>query len=196
MNEAPQDIQLDREDVILMVIEANERLHGRASLSGITRLEKLVYLLEQETDFEGVGSFFPFFAHNFGPFSKEVYEAVDFLAGCNLLEVREKAYGSPYASAGEAGLAEVIADDEAEEVVVEVESNIKEKEFKLTEEGRIVARKMRDAVARKRPSDVEQLDSIVHKYGAWPLRQIIRYVYRRYPLMTVNSIHPEADRLR
>jgi hypothetical protein len=190
MNEVPQDIQLDREDVILMVIEANERLHGRAFLSGITRLEKLVYLLEQETDFEGVGRFFPFFAHNFGPFSKEVYEAVDFLVGCDLLEVREKAYGSAYASADEAGLAEAIADDEAGDV------EVKEKEFKLTDQGRTVARKMREAVARRRPSDVDELDTIVLRYGAWPLRQIIRYVYRRYPKMTVNSIHPEADRLR
>lgn len=154
----------------------------------VTVLEKLVYLLEQETNFEGVGRFFPFFAHNFGPFSKEVYEAVDFLEGCNLLEVREKAYGSSYASADEVGLSTAIADDEEGKV------EVKEKEFRLTDDGRVVARKMRDAVAERRPSDGAELDKIVLKYGAWPLRQIIRYVYRQYPDMTVNSIHPEAQR--
>lgn len=188
MNDSHTDIQLDGEDVILMLVEANERLHSRSYLSGITRLEKLVYLLENETDFEGVGRFFPFYAHNFGPFSKEVYEAVDFLEGCNLLEVREKSYGSPYAAADEAGLSFAIDDGD------ERQAEVKEKEFRLTGDGRIVAEKMRDAVHSKRPRDIEQLDEIVLKYGTWPLRQIIRYVYRRFPDMTVNSIHPEAER--
>jgi hypothetical protein len=189
MSETHVDIQLDREDVILMLVEANERIHRRAFLSGVTRLEKLVYLLEQETRFEGIARFFPFVAHNFGPFSKEVYEAVDFLEGCGLLEVREKSYGSAYAAADEAGLASEIGDDEDD---VEV----KEKEFRLTDNGRVVARKMREAVQARRPSDVKELDGIVLKYGAWQLRQLIRYVYRQYPGMTVNSIHPEAQRVQ
>lgn len=190
MSETQFDVQLDGEDIILMIVEANKRIHGRTYLSGITRLEKLVYLLERETDFEGVGRFFPFHAHNFGPFSKEVYEAVDFLEGCNLLEVREKAYGSPYTSADEADLSAEIGDDEGGQ------REVKEKEFRLTCDGNTVASKLRGAVARRRPEDVDLLDKIVLKYGAWPLRQIIRYVYRQYPKMTVNSIHPEAQRIR
>lgn len=189
MSDSYRDVQLDGEDVILMLVEANERLHGRKYLSGITRLEKLVYLLEKETRFEAVGRFFPFFAHNFGPFSKEVLEAVDFLEGCTLLEVREKAYGTLYAAADEDELSTEITDD------AEGQVEVKEREFRLTDNGRIVAQKMRQAVAARRPTDVKELDELVLKYGAWPLRQIIRYVYRQYPEMTVKSIHPEAQRM-
>src|SRR5205085_8381093 len=108
-------IQLDREDVILLMLEANERILRKDALSGITRLEKLLFLLERETDFEGIATFFEFEAHNFGPFSKEVYEAVEFLLGCDLIEVCDKTYSSVYSNSDEAKLlSEISEGDEAE----------------------------------------------------------------------------------
>src|SRR5438132_13163686 len=92
------DFQLDREDIVLLLLDANKRVLKKDTISGTTRLEKLLFLLEKETDFEGVARFFPFEAHNFGPFSKDVYEAVEFLEGCGLIEVGEKAYSSLYAN--------------------------------------------------------------------------------------------------
>jgi uncharacterized protein YwgA len=186
-----ESIQLDPEDIILLMVEANERLLGKVWLSGITRLEKLLFLLEQETKFEGIGDFFRFEPHNFGPFSREVYEAVEFLSSCELIEVREKAYPSLYSSSDEAKLLSEISETDTSENVIE-ESQVTEKQFSLTENGRKVAQIMRDAVARRRPSDVEELDGIVRRYGTWPLNQLIRYVYRQHPEMIVKSIHPEA----
>jgi uncharacterized protein len=184
-------IQLDREDVVLLILEASERILGREWFSGITRLEKLLYLLECETDFEGIGNFFHFEAHNFGPFSKEVYEAIEFLLSCELIEVHEKAFTSVYSSSDEAKLlAETSDDDVSDEYGTE--SEVTEKQFKLTPNGRKVAGIMRDAIKRRRPSDVEAIDEIVRKYGTRPLTQLIRYVYRQYPAMTVKSVHPEA----
>ncbi len=182
------DIDLDSEDFILLLLEANERLLGKDAVSGITRLEKLLFLLKNETDFEGIARFFVFEPHNFGPFSKEVYEAVDFLEGCELIQVREKIYTSLYARSNEAKLSTEISDED---------ENIQatEKVFSLTENGRIVARKLREAIAAKRPQDIKALDGIVLRYAGWPLNQLIRYVYRKYPEMTVKSVHPEAKRL-
>jgi uncharacterized protein len=177
-----ESIQLDREDVILLILEASERILGRNWFSGITRLEKLLYLLERETGFEGIGDFFRFEAHNFGPFSKEVYEAIEFLVSCELIEVREKAFTSVYSSSDEAKLLAETSD----------ESEVTEKQFQLTPNGRKVAGIMRSAVKQRRPTDVEAIDEIVRKYGTRPLTQLIRYVYRQYPAMTVKSIHPEA----
>lgn len=188
-------IQLDREDVVLLILEASERILGRDWFSGITRLEKLLYLLECETDFEGIGNFFRFEAHNFGPFSKEVYEAIDFLLSCELIDVRDKAFTSVYSSSDEAKLLAETSD------VVDMpdeygsESEVTEKQFQLTPNGRKVAGIMRDAIKRRRPSDVEAIDEIVRKYGTRPLTQLIRYVYRKYPAMTVKSIHPEAQNI-
>ena len=189
-------IQLDREDIVLLIFEANERLFRRESFNGITRLEKILYLLTRETSFEGVADFYPFKAHNFGPFSKEVYEAVDFLSSCDLITVREKSYASYYAEVGEASLREEIdasvdGDDDGQP-----SSAATEKVFSLTGEGRKVAQIMREAVSRRRPTDIVELDRVMLRFANMPLTQLIRYVYGRYPESTVNSIHPEAQRVR
>lgn len=187
-----EDIQLDPEDIVLLVLEANERLLKKPSLNGITRLEKLLFLLERETEFEGIGSFFIFEPNNFGPFSKDVYGAIDFLDACELISTREKSYSSPYSSADEWKLlAEITESDDPE-----TPERVKERQFLLTENGRKVARIIRDAINRRKPSDIEDLDTVIRKYGTMPLNQLIRYVYRQYPGMTVKSIHPEAQRIR
>lgn len=190
-----ENIELDREDVILLILEANERVLRRSWLNGITRLEKLLFLLERETDFEGVGEFFCFEAHNFGPFSKEVYEAVEFLSNCELIEVIEKSYPSVYSSSDESKLLSEICESDVPEDD-QAEPQVTEKQFGLTANGKKVAEIMRQAVKRKRPQDVEQLDDLVRRHGTRPLNQLIRYVYRQHPDMTFNSIHPEAKRVR
>jgi len=191
-NEELVHIQLDSEDVVLLLLEANERLLGKDVLSGITRVEKLIFLLREETGFEGVASFFTFKPHNFGPFSKEVYEAIDFLESCELIEVREKSYPCFYATFGEAQLEAEISEGEGDGGGEEVGPGATEKIFSLTGDGRKVAKMLRRAVKLRREADVQDLDNMVIRYGNIPLSQLIRYVYRRYPKMTEKSIHPEA----
>ena len=182
-----EQIELDREDVILLILEANERLLRRKSLNGITRLEKLLFLLERETDFEGVAEFV-FVPYHFGPFSKEVFEAIEFLDACELINVQEKTYTSLYSNSNERKLTSEISDGAEED-----EMPVTERQFALTEDGRKVAGIMRNAVRKRRPSDVEELDRIVRQYGTRPLNHLIRYVYRQYPDMTEKSIHSEAQ---
>jgi uncharacterized protein len=189
MNAMPVPFQIDAEDVVLLLLEANERVLGRGELAGITRLEKLLFLLEKETRFEGIALLFVFKAHNFGPFSKEVYEAVDFLESCRLVGVREKAHTTIYTRLDEAKLLSEISEleEDPEEAGI-----VKERIFALTEDGRKVATKIRSMVRRE---DAEAVDKIIQRYGLLPLSQLIRYVYHQYKDMTVNSIHPEAARV-
>ncbi len=60
------NIKIDREDIILLILEAYKRLLGKEYLSGVTSLEKLLFLLNKETDFEGIVSFFVFKPYGFG----------------------------------------------------------------------------------------------------------------------------------
>lgn len=186
-----EKIQLDREDIILLILQANERLIGKEWFSGITRLEKLVFLLEKESTFRGIGDFFQFEAHNFGPFSKEVYEAIEFLASCELIEVRDKAFPSLYSSSDEAKLLSEISDDAPDEN--SRDNQVTEKRFRLSDDGRKVADEIRKSLPA---SDIKELEGIVRRYGTRPLNLLIRYVYRQHPEMTVRSIHPEASNVR
>jgi uncharacterized protein YwgA len=189
-------VQLDREDIVLLVLDANERLFRKQTFNGVTRLEKILYLLSKETSFEVIADFYGFKAHNFGPFSKEVYEAVDFLSSCGLIEVRDKSYQSYYAGVGEASLREEIDASSEGDNDDQLTVTATEKLFSLTNDGRKVAQIMRKAVVQRRPTDIEELDRIMIRYANLPLNQLIRYVYGRFPEMTGNSIHPEAERLR
>lgn len=182
-----EEFTFDPEDVILLLLDANERLFGNKYLNGITRLEKLVFLLERETTFDMAG-FFDFKAYNFGPFSKEVYEGIDFLENMDLLESNDRPYTSFYSTSGEAKLDQLISDS-ADDFS---DSEVTEKLFSLTESGKMVAQKLRELKEKTHPSDLEQLESILKKYGKLSLHQIIKYVYSQYPEMAEESIHPIA----
>ena len=189
----PNEIQIDPEDIILLLLEANHKLLGKEELSGITRLEKILFLLQKETSFEKVASFYNFMPLNFGPFSKEVYEAIEFLEGCELIQVRDRVHSSYYANVGEILLLQEISEGEVTEATTGDDAGVTEKLFSLTKDGHTVAQKLREAIEKRRPKDIEELYGIIRRYGNLPLNQLIRYVYRRYPEMTVKSVHPEAN---
>jgi len=57
--------------------------------NGITRLEKLLFLVEKETDLAAeVDETFPFEPYHYGPYSQQVYDAVDMLESLQLLGER------------------------------------------------------------------------------------------------------------
>jgi hypothetical protein len=189
------EIQLDPEDIVLLLLEANETLLGKYAVGGVTRLEKLLFLLQKETNFEKMDSFYEFTAHNYGPFSKEVYEALDFLEGFELIQVKERVHSSYYTNVGEILLLQAISEEEVSETTTINSEGITEKLFLLTESGHKVAQKLRQTIEKRRPKDIEELNGIIRRYGKLPLNQLIRYVYHKYPEMTVKSIHPEANKV-
>ncbi|MFI4892361.1 MAG: hypothetical protein ACIAQ0_02835 [Phycisphaerales bacterium JB058] len=172
------EVQLDAEDVILLILEGNERLLGKRQLQGITRLEKLVFLLQRETDFEGIATLFVFKPYLFGPFSEEVQLAVNFLEGIHLIEV----------SVADLERSESELD---EDFLTDVGERRVEYRYELTDKGRRVAAMWRSSLPR---SDLDAIDTVVRRYGTMRLSQLIRYVYRKYPKTTSKSIHPEARR--
>ena len=195
MSEEVAELEVDREDVILLLLEANQKILGKEAIAGVTRLEKLLFLLQKESGFDRMDSLYQFTAHNFGPFSKEVYEALDFLEGFELIEVRERMHPSYYANVGEILLLQEISEGEFDEVNTGNTIAVREKLVCLTQKGREVAQKLRQAIQERRPRDVEELEGIIRRYGKLPLNHLIRYVYRKYPKMTEKSIHPEARRV-
>lgn len=180
--------EIDREDIVLLLLDANRRLSGQDAFKGITRLEKLIFLLAMEKGLSPANRLFGFKAYKFGPFSKDVYEATEFLSGLDFLKVDERPLVSYYATTEEELLADETSQDD-ESVVVDAHEKI----FTLTESGKTVATKLRELWQKEHPDDLKKIEDIVRGYAALPLNQIIRYVYRRYPAMAAKSVHPEAQ---
>jgi len=185
--------EIDREDVLLLIFDAYERLFHKAAFNGVTRLEKLVFLLAEEAGLKDIGQMFAFRAYKFGPYSKGVYDAADFLQSADLVDVEVKPYYSYYLAEEEKELHRDIDTDDDESG--EPTPSGHEKLFTLTKNGKTLAGKLRSIWENEYPQTLVKIDQIVSRYGSLPLNQIIRYVYRRYHKMAENSIHPEAGRL-
>lgn len=164
--------ELDVDDAIVLILGA----HPESKLRGITRLEKLLFLLEKETN---VGSRMTedpeFEAYNFGPFSKKVYQAIDTLVAAGLVS-------------DSARLSSTV-DDSREEIEYigggSALTPYSTRDFSLTPLGREYFR----ALGREYPEWVlADAASTRDRFEAWPLRQLVTYVYRQYPDYAENSL--------
>ena len=75
-------------DIVLMLLGA-PTIHNNAQgrVNGITRLEKLLFLASEEEDIQrSVKEPLIFVAYHYGPYSRDVYEAVEILQKAQLLE--------------------------------------------------------------------------------------------------------------
>ena len=58
-------------------------------IKGKTRFQKLAFIAEQRLEKEGISPL-DFIPYNYGPFSKDLYDALDYLEEEGLVEVKEK----------------------------------------------------------------------------------------------------------
>ena len=166
---------LEVDDIIILLLGApssNPMLVGK--LKGVTRLEKLMFLVERETSInEIIEEGMDFTAHNFGPFSAKIYQMLDILAAAQLIEDSSK-------------LSDSMEDSwEASEVIGEPIDSFATRDFELTERGN----RYYQALIAELPKAVEsELTEIKDRFANLPLRQLVRYVYQKYPDYTENSI--------
>jgi uncharacterized protein len=174
MDERALPVEVD-DAIVLLLGAPSESLALRGRIEGITRLEKLIFLLENETDLqELLDETAGFEAHNFGPFSSKIYQAVDTLTAAGLVE-------------DSAELASSSEDSwESEEVVgTRPADPYATRNFTLTERGR----RYYEALVNELPQSTQKmLTDFKARFGALPLRQLIRYVYKKYPAFTHKSV--------
>lgn len=168
-----RELPFEVDDAIIFLLGVESRvpsLVGR--LEGITRLEKLIFLLQNESQIGDLLDEDPEFdAHHFGPFSSKIYQAVETLELAGLIVDHAKYGGSP--------------EDAWETVnIVGDDAPYTSREFELTERGN----RYFQALLKVVPAEArEQVRKIKDRFSSMPLRQLVRYVYERYPAFTVNS---------
>lgn len=167
---------LEGSDLVLMLLAAPTNVaSARDRVNGITRLEKLLYLVEKETSVADsvAREHLRFKAYNYGPFSKDIYEAVELLEESRLLAEERVVDGQTIDSIEDVSVTGAV---EADEYV--------ERRFVLTEHGRLVA----SLLAQHHPGIAEQLTGIKDQYAERSLSGLIRYVYNTYPDSAKNSV--------
>ncbi len=178
-----------RKDILLLLLyspgvadEVNEPIVGR------TRLVKMLYLFRKEalshfrkgTDVNE-DNFYDFFAWDFGPFSREVYDDITFFILQGFIETSlsdEEALPESEAE-WEEWLTSSGARDEGEEI-----DEYREESFRLTRAGTDFTRGMYETLS---PTQQELLRQFKKRTGALPLRALLRYIYAKYPDDTTQS---------
>lgn len=162
-------------DVVLVLLRFAEDESRDGWFHGITRLEKIVFLLQQERDLDRwvKGDKPSFSAYKLGPYSQEVYTAVEFLSTYSLLE------DSTFVGDSRLDVLE-------ERIALDAEHlQYSERRFRLTTKGR----KATDILMQRSDRDiVGHIRDYYRSFGSMPLASLLRYVYRKYPEFTGESI--------
>lgn len=166
---------LETDDAIVLVLGAPGGPDRSGYLEGVTRLEKLVFLLERETPVrDWLTETADFRSFRFGPFSSKIYQAVDTLAAAGLL--RDSAKAAKTSEDRWEAVNALLDDADVDQYTTRI--------FELT------ARGMRyyEAIIRELPPVAEDtLAAFKGRFARLPLRQLVRYVYERYPEFTDQS---------
>jgi uncharacterized protein len=166
---------LEGSDLVLLMLAAPTSVSSATKrINGITRLEQLLYLVERETPVASkvTGQKLDFVAYDYGPFSKDVYQAVEILEEAGLVTEERLVDGKTIDSMEDADVTGAVEGDE-----------YVERRFALTPDGEMVAR----LLGRHHPDVMSQLGAIKDRYAERPLSSLIRYVYKTYPDSAINS---------
>ncbi|WP_012311544.1 MULTISPECIES: hypothetical protein [unclassified Arthrobacter] len=169
--------EFDVDDAIVLLLGSEPgQQERRGEIRGITRLEKLVFLMDKETSAEEYFTEDPEFeAYNFGPFSSKVYKAVDTLVEAGLVE-------------DSAQLSRTDDDMWESEKLIggDDESNaFRTRNFRLTPLGQ----EYFDALQQELPAKLlQQTQKLRKQFSGWPLRDLVRYVYQKYESYTSKSL--------
>jgi DNA-binding PadR family transcriptional regulator len=154
----PRIDQIDRRTDVVFIL-----FHHAESIRGITKLQKLLFLIEEETEFfEEYGDeiAFEFGAHKMGPFSEHVYEELRFLQQLNAIETEPME--------GE--------DDDPDALTNKV--------FTITPKGEKIAAELASQLDEEYN---EELAELVAEYNPMELTELLRRVYNEYPDYTTES---------
>lgn len=167
--------QLEGSDLVLLMLAAPTKVTSAVNrVNGITRLEKLLFLVEKETEIPATISKdkLQFKAYDYGPFSKDVYQAVELLEEADLVKEVRVVDGKTIDSMEDADVTGAVEGDE-----------YVERQFLLTDKGVAVAK----LLSSHNPQVLPALSTIKDRYAARPLSSLIRHVYNEYPESAVNS---------
>lgn len=156
----PRIDQIDRRTDVVLIL-----FHHADSIQGITKLQKLLFLVEEETTFfeeYGADLAFDFYAHKMGPFSEHIYEEIRFLQQLGAIEL-------------EPMNAEVSSTED---------NDLVNKVFHLTSKGEKIASELADQLGTEYENE---LAALVNEYNRMTLKELLRYVYTEYPDFTTES---------
>lgn len=167
--------------IVLLYSEGSEGKIGEP-IEGITRLDKLMYLLSKSPEFAPtISKGYQFEADNFGPFAPELFDDIEALKQEGVVKVISERKTR--------NKIETI-DEESVEKVVDKENAISWKaypveKYELTDSGKRIGFLLYTCLTN---GQKEELKRIKRVFGEMSLNSLLHYVYSKYPELTGKSI--------
>lgn len=169
-------------DLLLLLLHAKGHTgEYNEEIKGITRLEKLIYLLLKEGGFEEkLKNDIHFEAYDFGPYSPEVYNILEVLKEMDVVNTRTERYDT-FREVIDELLYRELEDQPiiSKERTMEVYSLTEDRGLRL-----IKGLKERGRITEK---DIETVERIKSEYNGLKLDNLLKYVYEKYPESTKKS---------
>lgn len=177
--------KMDTKSLILCMIGL-EKDHLTGELGGITRLQKFLYLLENEEDIQLSNGGFEFKPYKAGPYSAKLYDDLEFLENLGYVkgEIVGESTEAEVAEVDALNFEDLIGSDENKEPVGPGDAYV-ERSFKLTRKGK---EKVESLLRTNEYTPfIERIRKIKSKFGNYSLKDLLYYVYKKYPDMTIES---------
>ncbi len=156
--------------ITLLYSPGQSDMEGEA-IRGITRLQKLIFLLMEEGEFkERMSEEVEFEAYDFGPYSAEVVNALETLKEIRLVEAEEKELESFREVID--GIAVSFGGEEegGRPQTVEI--------YRLSDRGMKVGKELFSSLPKEDQASVQETK---RKYNQMKLMALLKYVYTNYP---------------
>jgi hypothetical protein len=171
--------KIRRKDLILYLLYAN----NKQPVSGRTRLQKLIFLLEKDKKIAThLTSNFGFKAWKYGPFSDDLFRDIEFLENVSLVESRSAGLPAEAERGEQGALDSDYMDDTAE---FSADQMYVLQDFSLTPQGE---RFVVERIEPKLPPGIKlAVQSAKKEYNRLNLGNLLRFVYSKYPRYAVKS---------
>jgi len=178
----------NKTELLLLLLYASDgptSSPSAAPIVGITRLEKLLFLAKLEQSFLHDAPYeqdFHFVPFKMGPWTQEVYDEVDFLESLGLLAKEQRGELSVEDEAHNDELFSDLVLDKYQKSSIALDETTDA--FQLTSEGR---KKAAEIWGRLSLEERQKLMALKRRFNNMSLKQLLRYVYNKYPEYTSAS---------
>jgi uncharacterized phage-associated protein len=168
-------------------------LNGKEPIEGAVKLTKMMFLFEKQIapvlKEKGLESdkLPEFFAYNYGPFSKDIYQQLDLFESINFIQINDTYSDEELSSVDNMSENEFV--DECYEGNVELKTENNYRVYRITDEGSgYVESELLPVIEEQHKILLEQFKK---KITDMPIKKLLHYVYTKYPEYTDKSLIKE-----
>lgn len=176
-----------RRELLLLLIGVDPTAQRSGIVSGITRLQKFLFLLDREENVRPGDADFNFEPYKAGPYSPTLYDDLELLENLGLIHSEGGAESTITESTdiNRLSFEDLMGGFDELNVGPMKADSFEERRFTLTDKGRARIEKL--LASSDHGPAVDGIRRLKSKYSQYSLRDLLRHVYRKFPDMTTES---------